>query len=84
MLCKETFCRKYYVKAENHTSQGQIELVLQTERFIYIIKFKLEGTAEEALKQINEKHYAQAFSANERKPIKIGVNFSNETINIKK
>ena len=44
----------------------------------------MKGTAEEALKQINEKYHAQAFSADERKLIKIGVNFGNETRNIEK
>ena len=47
-----------YVKAEYHTSQGRIDLVLQTDKFIYVMEFKLEGTAEEALSQINEKNYA--------------------------
>lgn len=74
----------FYVKAEYHTSQGRIDLVLQTERFIYIMEFKLDGTAEEALQQINDKHYAQAFAADKRQIFKIGINFSNETRNIEK
>ena len=76
--------RTFHVKAEYHTSQGQIDLILQTECFIYIMEFKPKGTIEEALKQINKRHYAQAFSADERVFIKIGVNFSNETRNIEK
>lgn len=48
------------------------------------MEFKPKGTIEEALKQINKRHYAQAFSADERVFIKIGVNFSNETRNIEK
>ena len=52
----------FYVKAEYHTSQGRIDLVLQTDKFIYVMEFKLEGTAEEALQQINEKHYAKPVS----------------------
>lgn len=74
----------FYVKAEYHTSHGRIDLVLQTDHFIYIMEFKLEGTAEEALQQINEKHYAQPFATDERKLFKIGINFSNETRNIEK
>ena len=74
----------FYVKAEYHTSQGRIDLVLQTEHFIYVMEFKLEGTAEEALQQINDKHYAQAFAADKRQIFKIGINFSNETRNIEK
>ena len=74
----------FYVKAEYHTSQGRIDLVLQTDHFIYVMEFKLEGTAEEALQQINDKHYAQAFTADKRQIFKIGINFSNETRNIEK
>jgi hypothetical protein len=72
----------FYVKAEYHTSNGRIDLVLQTNDFIYIMEFKLNGTAEEALRQINEKNYAQPFASDPRKLFKIGVNFSNETRNI--
>lgn len=74
----------FYVKAEYHTSRGRIDLVLQTERFIYVMEFKLDGTAEEALQQINDKHYAQAFATDKRQIFKIGINFSNETRNIEK
>lgn len=74
----------FYVKAEYHTSEGRIDLILQTDQFIYIMEFKLDGTAEEAIKQINDKHYAQAFNADKRKLYKIGINFSNRTRNIEK
>lgn len=74
----------FYVKAEYHTSEGRIDLVLQTDQFIYIMEFKLEGTAEEALQQINEKHYAKPFETDGRKIFKIGVNFSLKTRNIEK
>lgn len=57
---------------------------MQTDHFIYVMEFKLEGTAEEALQQINDKHYAQAFATDARKLFKIGVNFSKETRNIEK
>jgi len=74
----------FYAKVEYHTSEGRIHLVLQTDKFIYIMEFKLNGTAEEALQQINDKHYALPFEMDERKLFKIGVNFSAETRNIEK
>lgn len=74
----------FYVKAEYHTSQGRIDLVLQTDRFIYLMEFKFEGSAEEALRQINEKNYALPFAADPRKLFKIGINFSNEMRNIER
>lgn len=72
----------FYVKAEYHTSQGRVDLVLQTDRFIYVMEFKLDGTADEALQQIEEKGYALPFAADPRQLFKIGVNFSAETRNI--
>ena len=74
----------FYVKAEYHTSEGRVYLVLQTDKFIYVMEFKLNGTAEEALQQINEKHYALPFASDPRKLFKIGVNFSKKTRNIEK
>jgi Predicted AAA-ATPase/PD-(D/E)XK nuclease superfamily len=71
-----------YVKAEYHTSEGRIDLVLQTNDYTYIMEFKLNGTAEEALAQINDKNYALPFTADNRKLIKIGVNFSSKNRNI--
>ncbi|WP_455669381.1 PD-(D/E)XK nuclease domain-containing protein, partial [Phocaeicola sp.] len=74
----------FYVKAEYNTSHGRIDMVLQTDKFIYIMEFKLDGTAEEALQQINEKQYALPFEADGRKIFKIGVNFSAKTRNIER
>ena len=74
----------FYTQVEYHTSKGRIDLVLQTDKFIYVIEFKLDGTAEEALQQIHDKHYALPFASDGRKLFKIGVNFSAETRNIEK
>ena len=74
----------FYTQVKYHTSKGRIDLVLQTDKFIYVIEFKLDGTAEEALQQIHEKHYALPFASDRRKLFKIGVNFSAETRNIEK
>lgn len=74
----------FYTQVEYHTSEGRVDLVLQTENYVYIMEFKLNGTAEEALKQINEKHYARPFETDTRKVYKIGINFSKKTRNIDK
>lgn len=75
----------FYVKAEYHTSEGRIDLVLQTDKFVYVIEFKLDGTAEDALRQINEKHYALPFEVGgNRRLFKIGVNFNAKMRNIEK
>ncbi|MCD7851810.1 MAG: ATP-binding protein [Parabacteroides sp.] len=74
----------FYVKAEYHTSEGRIDLILQTDRFIYVMEFKLDGTAEEALRQIDDKGYALPFASDPRKLFRIGINFSAQTRNIEK
>jgi hypothetical protein len=74
----------FYVKAEYHTSEGRIDLVLQTDRYTYVMEFKLNGTAEEALTQINDKSYGLPFATDDRKLIKVGVNFSSTTRNIER
>ena len=61
---------------------GRVDLVLKTNDYIYVMEFKLEGTAQEALKQINEKQYALPFATDSRKLFKIGINFSNRLRNI--
>jgi hypothetical protein len=72
----------FYVKAEYHTSEGRIDLVLQTNDYTYVMEFKLDGTAEEALAQINDKNYALPFATNNRSLVKVGINFSSKTRNI--
>ena len=73
-----------YVQAEYHTSQGRVGLLLQTPDYVYVMEFKLEGTAEEALRQIEEKGYARPFASDTRRVFRIGVNFSRETRNIER
>ncbi len=65
-------------KAEVHTSDGRIDLMIETSKFVYIIELKFDSTPEEALNQINEKEYARKFAMDSRKLFKIGVSFSSE------
>lgn len=73
-----------YTQVEYRTSQGRIDLVLQTSDYVYVMEFKLDGTAEEAMKQIEEKQYALPFAADSRTVLCIGVNFSSATRNIER
>lgn len=72
----------FYVKAEYQTAAGRIDMVIETANYVYVIEFKLDGSAEDALQQINDKGYAQPFFSNGKKIYKIGVNFSSETKSI--
>ncbi|MCH4156392.1 MAG: ATP-binding protein [Muribaculaceae bacterium] len=67
-----------YVTAEYSSSYGRADLVLKTKDYIYVMEFKLDGSADEALRQIEEKGYAAPFASDKRKLIRVGVNFSSE------
>lgn len=66
----------FYVQAEYRTSHGRIDLVLANTATIYVIEFKLDGSAEEALSQIESKDYALSFAIDGRHVVKVGANFS--------
>jgi hypothetical protein len=77
------------IQAEVTTSKGRIDAVLETAKEIYIFEFKLQGTAEEALAQIQSKGYAQKYGhlihadpSVAKKVTLIGVEFDSEERNI--
>ena len=69
----------FYTQVERPTSDGRIDAVIQTPDYIYIIECKLDRTADEALRQINDSNYAAPFAMDKRRIYKIGVNFSSQT-----
>ena len=69
----------FYTETERHTSDGRMDMVVQTADYIYIFEFKLDKSADEALAQIEENQYALPFATDPRKLYKIGVNFSSKT-----
>ena len=71
-----------FVETEVRSARGRADAVVKTKDFIFIFEFKLNGTAEEALKQIDEKGYLIPYTLDGRKLVKVGVNFSKEKRNI--
>ena len=71
-----------YVQAEYRTINGRIDLLIGTKEYLYIIELKFDGTAAEAMAQINNKVYSLPFEQDGRTVIKIGANVSRETRNI--
>ena len=71
-----------YTRAEYHTSQGRIDMTIETDKYVYIFEFKFNKTAEEALQQIKNKGYALPFQSSGKEIVCLGVNFSSETRNI--
>ena len=69
----------FTTSVEYHTSQGRIDCLVSTATDVYIFEFKLDGTVDEALRQIEAKGYAQQFASSGLAIHKIGVNFSSES-----
>ena len=68
-----------YVDVERHTTDGRMDILVQTKDYVYILELKIDQTAEAALQQIEEKKYAKPFEGDGRTIYKIGVSFSSET-----
>ena len=69
----------FYTEVERHTADGRMDIVIQTSDYIYLLEFKLDKSADEALQQIEDKQYAKPFEHEARTLYKIGVNFSSTT-----
>ena len=52
---------------EVHTSEGRIDMFLGSKTHIYVLEFKVDKPVEEAVKQIDEKHYALPFAIDSRR-----------------
>lgn len=70
------------IQSEVRSSRGRADAVVTTQDTVYVFEFKLNGSAEEALKQIDEKGYLIPYTLNGKKLVKVGVDFSKETRNI--
>ena len=66
----------YDILVEQHTAKGRIDITMETADAIYVMELKFNKSAEEALAQIEAKHYADAFKMSGKKVVKIGLNFS--------
>lgn len=68
-----------YAETEVKTAIGRADVVLKLSDTIYIFEFKFDGSAEEALNQIESRQYAIPYSKDGRKVIMAGVNFDSRT-----
>ena len=69
----------YTVYTEKQQSEGRVDCIVETPDYVYVFEFKLDGTAQEALRQIDAKGYLRPYAADVRKLYKIGVSFSSRT-----
>ena len=74
-----------FVQTEEHCSSGRIDCVVQTADSIYLFEFKLtgNGSAEDALAQIQKQNYAAKYKADGKKIVLIGAGFEEATRTIK-
>lgn len=65
----------FYTSAEYHTAIGRADVIIKTDKYIYVMELKRDGSAEAAMQQIKDKEYAKPFMADGRKLILVGANF---------
>jgi len=71
-----------YVQVERPTSDGRMDMVVQTDGHVFVFEFKVNVSPEAAIQQIRDKGYDKPFAASGRKVHLIGVNFSTKTRSI--
>ncbi|CAK8717442.1 AAA-ATPase-like domain-containing protein [Candidatus Electrothrix aarhusensis] len=63
------------VEAEVETNKGRIDAVVELKKAIFLFEFKLDGSADEALRQIITREYYQKYSLKGKPVTLVGVNF---------
>ena len=70
------------VRTQVKTVHGRADMVVYMPDCIYVFELKINGTAREALEQINSRGYAIPYQTDERTVVKVGIRFSTETLAI--
>ena len=68
-----------YIDVEVDTAIGRADAIVKLQDTLYVFEFKVDGTPEEALAQINSKGYSIPYQVGDWKIIKVGVNFDSAT-----
>ena len=69
----------YSAHCEIHQAQGRADCIVETREHVYVIEFKRDGMAAEALAQIEERGYATPYAADSRELHLIGCTFDSKT-----
>ncbi|PID27273.1 MAG: AAA family ATPase [Candidatus Cloacimonadota bacterium] len=70
------------IDVEHKTNHGIIDAVVETDDFIYVMKFKMSD-AKSAIAQIKEKRYYEPYMADKRKVFCMGIAFNEKDRNVK-
>ncbi len=71
-----------FIHTEVRSAHGRADAVVETADTVYVFEFKLRGTAEEALAQIDDRGYLIPYTADSRRLVKVGAEFSAEERNL--
>ena len=71
-----------YVRTQVKCAGGRTDVVVLMPDTTYVFELKANGTAKEALDQINSKGYSLPYETEGRKVVKIGVAFERETMTV--
>ena len=65
----------FRILVEQHTAKGRTDITMETDQHVYVIELKFTGNAHDALEQINRQRYADAFALQQKRVVKVGMNF---------
>ena len=78
LLCAIFAMLGFEVDIETRTRQGRIDIVLRTDKTLYLIELKMNKDAAAAMKQIDSRDYAGRFSLGKLAVVRVGINFDTE------
>ena len=67
-----------YVEVEVHTPTGRVDIVMKTDKALYLFELKLNKSAQAAINQIDLKDYSSKFALSGLPIVKVGINFDPE------
>ena len=67
-----------YVEVEVHTPTGRVDIVMKTDKALYLFELKLNMSAQAAINQIDLKDYSSKFALSGLPIVKVGINFDPE------
>jgi hypothetical protein len=71
------------LQSEVHSAHGRCDAIIQTAKYVYVLEFKLDGSAQEAVDQILKKGYLEPFRSDTRKKLAVGIDFSSRERKVK-
>ena len=71
-----------YAQTQVKCHGGRIDFVVQMPDATYVFELKVNGTAQEAIDQINSKGYALPYQSEGKKVVKVGVQFDRDTMTV--